>query len=83
MKKSFDNIFDLITAVILIVIAAWFIMSAIFEDITVDSMLARFAVALACIANLFSKHKKTKILFFIFAFILICIATSIYIYKSK
>lgn len=81
MKAWFDYGFCLIKNIILIAIAAWFFMTSIFENITIDSMLARFAVSLACIGNLFSKHQKIELLFFIIAFILIAIATFIYIRK--
>lgn len=81
MKTLFDNGFSLIKNTILIAIAAWFVITSIFENITIDSMLARIAVSLACIGNLFSKHQKIEILFFIIAFILIAIATFIYIRK--
>lgn len=81
MKTWFNNGFSLIKNTILIAIAAWFVITPIFENITIDSMLARFAVSLACIGNLFSKHQKIEILFFIIAFILIAIATFIYIRK--
>lgn len=81
MKTWFNNSFSLIKNTILIAIAAWFVITPIFENITIDSMLARFAVSLACIGTLFSKHQKIEILFFIIAFILIAIATFIYIRK--
>lgn len=64
MKIWFDNGFSLIKNTILIAIAVWFVITPIFENITIDSMLARFAVSLACIGNLFSKHQKFEILFF-------------------
>lgn len=81
MKIWFDNGSSLIKNTILIAIAAWFVITPIFENITIDSMLARFAVSLACIGSLFSKHQKIEILFFIIAFILIVIATFICIRK--
>lgn len=81
MKMSLKNIISIITNVIVIVISIWFIMITILVDITIESMLAHFAIALACIANLFPKCIKTKMLLIILAFTLIGVATFIYIYK--
>lgn len=81
MKTWFDNGFSLIKNTILMAIAAWFVITPIVENITIDSMLARFAVSLACIGNLFQSTKKLRYCFFIIAFILIAIATFIYIRK--
>lgn len=81
MKVSLDKRLGLIRNIIWIVIALWLVVTAIVENVSLDSMLARFAVGLACISDLFSKHQKVRVLLFIIAFVLIAIATFIYIRK--
>ncbi len=47
---------------------------SLFENATIDSIIARFSVASACMANLFSKHRLIRIIFLIMAFVLIIVS---------
>lgn len=49
----------------------------------IDSIIARFSVASACMANLFSKHRLIRIIFLIMAFVLIIVATTLYVHKAN
>ena len=51
--------------------------------VTIDSIIARFSVASACMANLFSKHRLIRIIFLIMAFVLIIVATTLYVHKAN
>ena len=56
---------------------------SLFENATIDSIIARFSVASACMANLFSKHRLIRIIFLIMAFVLIIVATTLYVHKAN
>lgn len=56
-----DKILCLSANAILTIIALWSIASVFFENATIDSIIARFSVASACMANLFSKHRLIRI----------------------
>lgn len=60
-----DKILCLSANAILTIIALWSIASVFFENATIDSIIARFSVASACMANLFSKHRLIRIIFLI------------------
>ncbi len=79
----FGNILCLLTNAALAIIALWVIIPVFFEGVTIDSVVARFGMASACIANLFSKYPKIKILLFMIAFILIAVATLIYNHRAN
>lgn len=80
-----DKILCLSANAILTIIALWSIASVFFENATIDSIIARFSVASACIcmANLFSKHRLIRIIFLIMAFVLIIVATTLYVHKAN
>jgi len=71
-----DKILCLSANAILTIIALWSIASVFFENATIDSIIARFSVASACMANLFSKHR-------LIAFVLIIVATALYVHKAN
>ena len=75
-----DKILCLSANAILTIIALWSIASVFFENVTIDSIIARFSVASACMANLFSKHHLIRIIFLIMAFVLIIVATALYVH---
>ena len=77
-----DKILCLSANAILTIIALWSIASVFFENATIDSIIARFSVASACMANLFSKHRLIRI-FLIMAFVLIIVATTLYVHKAN
>ena len=76
-----DKILCLSANAILTIIALWSIASVFFENATIDSIIARFSVASAC--NLFSKHRLIRIIFLIMAFVLIIVATTLYVHKAN
>ena len=78
-----DKILCLSANAILTIIALWSIASVFFENATIDSIIARFSVASACMANLFSKHRLIRIIFLIMAFVLIIVATTFYVHKAN
>ena len=79
-----DKILCLSANAILTIIALWSIASVFFENATIDSIIARFSVASACMANLFSKHRLIRIIFLlIMAFVLIIVATTLYVHKAN
>ena len=75
-----DKILCLSANAILTIIALWSISSVFFENATI---IARFSVASACMANLFSKHRLIRIIFLIMAFVLIIVATTLYVHKAN
>lgn len=81
MKLSYGKLFSLAVHTALIVVAAWFVARAVFEDVPIDARLGRLAVALACIANLFPERKRIRGALFIAAVALVVIATFVFIYK--
>lgn len=56
---------------------------SLFRKRHIDSIIARFSVASACMANLFSKHRLIRIIFLIMAFVLIIVATALYVHKAN
>lgn len=60
-RIPFDNILNIVLAIL----ALWIIISVFLNDITIDSMIARFGMASACIVNLFSKHCPIQVIFII------------------
>lgn len=81
MTMSYGKWFGLAVHTALVVIAAWFLVIAVFEDVAIDARLGRLAVALACIANLFPERKRIKGALFTAAVALVVIATFVFIYK--
>lgn len=81
MKLSYRKMFGLAVHIALLVIAAWFLVIAVFENVAMDARLGRLAVVLACIANLFSEHKRIRGALLITAVALVVIATVVFIYK--
>lgn len=82
-RMPLDKILCLSANAILTIIALWSIASVFFENATIDSIIARFSVASACMANLFSKHRLIRIIFLIMAFVLIIVATALYVHKAN
>lgn len=82
-RIPFGNILCLSVNAVLTIIVLWVIIPVFLENTTIDSKVARFGMAFACVANLFSKHLPIRILLFIIAFILITISTVIYIHKAN
>ena len=82
-RMPLDKILCLSANAILTIIALWSIASVFFENATIDSIIARFSVASACMANLFSKHRLIRIIFLIMAFVLIIVATTLYVHKAN
>lgn len=81
MKLSYGKLFSLAVHIVLIVVATWLLVLAVFEDVTMDARLGRLAVALACIANLFPERKRIRGALFIAAVALVVIASFVFIYK--
>lgn len=78
--RKFLYMTTLIVKLSMIIIAVWAIVPIITDNITIDSIVARLGLVSACIANLFHKKKKIKILLFLVSIILIVIATIMKIY---
>lgn len=81
MKILNEKAFRRAADVVLMIIALWFFAIAAFEDVVFEARLARLAVALACIANLFSRRERIKRILLFVSVVWVVIATLIYIYK--
>lgn len=81
MKFSYGKLFSLAVNTALVALAVWFLAIAVLEDVPLQARLARLAVALACIANLFSGRERIKRTLLVFSVALVVMATWIHIYK--
>lgn len=81
MKFSYGKLFSLAVHTALVVLAVWFLAIAILEDVALQARLARLAVALAFLANLFSGRERIKRTLLAFSVALVVMGTLIHIYK--
>lgn len=83
MKKMPKISWGNIPNIVLAILALWVIIPVFLAEMTIDSVVARFGMASACIANLFSKHRPIQVMLIIVAFLLMIVATVLYVHKAN